>query len=67
MSLKNLKKSIEKDGIPVYRDRATIIREGKRLFKQGPARFREADRFAKMTVVGAFALMIIIIASLLST
>lgn len=67
MSLKNLKKSIEKDGIPVYRDRATIIREGKRLFKQGPARFRHADRFAQMTVIGAFIVMIIIITSLFST
>lgn len=67
MSLKNLKKSIQKDGIPVYRDRATIIREGKRLFKQGPARFAEADRPTKGMVLGAFGLMIIVIAVLFTS
>lgn len=58
MSLKDIKKAIKKDGIPIYRDRAVIVRETKRLVHQGPTQFRAADRATKIAVITVFVFVI---------
>ena len=51
MSLKDIKRRLQKDGIPIYRERKVILREAKRMIDQGPSHFRRADRSTKSAVI----------------
>lgn len=50
------------DGMPVWNDRVTIAKEGRRLIHEGPDRYRNADRSSKITIVVVVAITIAIIA-----
>ena len=65
MSLRDFKKSIQKEGIPIYRDRALILRELKRLMTNGPSRFRESDRPTKIAIICVIAFVVTIFAFLI--
>lgn len=56
---------IRKEGLPLWNDRISIAREGRRLIDEGPGRFRQADRSARITIVGVVVITAAIIALLL--
>ena len=55
---------IRKEGIPLWNDRTSIAREGRRFIDEGPDRFRKADRSARIAVLSVVAIIAAIIALL---
>lgn len=53
---------LRSEGVPVWSDRSTIAKEGRRLIDEGPGRYREADRTSKLTIVGIGVMTLVIIA-----
>jgi hypothetical protein len=53
---------IRSGGIPLWSDRGTIAKEGRRLIDEGPVRYREADRTSRITVIVIGVMTVAIIA-----